>query len=225
MPFIYNEDYSIDHFHFDYRKLINNKQLIENLGHLYFFKDWQKFWLDAFIHNEETSVNNHRQNNWKHQVDDCAKNEYYTYKLVTLEGAFYFNFNIDKADLLVKNNKVGVITVPIDEVFIDPGTVYVLEKKDDPAIPYILKMHSIEEDYICIDGNKRLTSKKINNRIRLVRAYEFTEKHIDQIIDEPVERDFYLFCLEFKMLLNMINSELSQEEIFKSTQIYKLKHF
>ncbi|MEK4049816.1 hypothetical protein [Bacillus sp. FSL K6-2839] len=224
MPFIYNEDYSIDHFHFDYRKLINSKQLIENFGHFYFFKDWQKFWLDTFTRSEESGVNNHRQYNWKRQLDDTNNNQYYTYKLVTLEGDFYFNFNIDRADLLVKNNKVGVITVPIDEVFIDPGTVYIPEKKDDPTIPYILKMHSIEEDYICIDGNKRLTSKKINNRISLVRAYEFTEKHIDQIIDEPVERDFYLFCLEFKMLLNMISSELSQEEIFKSTQLCKLRH-
>ncbi len=233
MPGTFLPSTSTQYIKFDFDGLLKSCESL--FGNLSFFDTWKNYWLNVFLEQDEaikeymkkfpdTNPIVQRMKLIPKQNQPLDGYELYTFEHVTDYGTFYFHFDIAAMNYLKHHQHIPVQEIDLSDIYIDPDTIFLEDKIHDQRFPYFVRMYGTEKPYLCVDGNKRITSR-IKQGHKKFQGYVFTPEHIQNVFFGSFEVFYYVFLYECDLMYRTIQETSDENEVLRCTQLYLQANF
>ncbi|EMT45700.1 hypothetical protein H919_08650 [Anoxybacillus flavithermus AK1] len=132
----------------------------------------------------------------------------------TLPHLHYTKFLTVPMKRLVKANKVKKVTLDCSQFFLDKETIYEKSRVSNNELPYFAPIFDVPQQYIVVDGNKRIMAK-LKNGQRTFTGYAFTPQQVIESFFFELDGWFYRLLAEMSVFSKMIFFKIPYSEIKK----------
>lgn len=218
----------IRYHEFDYKRFLNFAILNLQLRELPFIKEWRDKWNlilkyyddDVKKYIEEHPGTNPIQERLKANPKQFKKrNEMFVHEFNSIDGGtYYFHYDVEKMKRLVKANKVKKVTLDCSQFFLDKETIYEKSRVSNNELPYFAPVFAVPQQYIVVDGNKRIMAK-LKNGQRTFTGYAFTPQQVIESFFFELDGWFYRLLAEISDFSKMLFFKIPHSEIKKHSII------
>lgn len=227
MPVLFTPLTPVKYVEYNFTGLIDS---FDNLfGHLAFFPQWKKYWLDIFLDLDEQAKDYMKKfpnsnpiiQRMKAKPSMLLENyELFQFEHITDYGIYTFHFNVEAMKTIKNTSKIPLETVKLNDLYVDPDTPVLKSKLEDRRKPLLVRIFGIDKAYICADGNKRLKIR-IENGEKKFKCHIFHPHHIENIFFGPQDLYYYTFLYEIEFMYRQILDDPNDEKaVFNVTQLY-----
>ncbi|QFK71671.1 hypothetical protein F7984_10740 [Pradoshia sp. D12] len=227
MPALFTPLTPVKYVEFNFMGLIDS--FGKQFGHLSFFPQWKKYWLDSFLDLDEQIKDYVKEFPNSNPIIQRIKAkpsvsldnyELFQFEHITDYGIYTFHFDVEAMNIIKNNSKIPLETVKLNDLYIDPDTPVLKSKLEDRRKPLLVRMFGIEKAFICADGNKRLKIR-IENGEDNFKCHIFYPQNIEDIFFGPLDLYYYTFLHEIEYMHRQILDHPNDEKaIFNVTQLY-----
>ncbi|MBE5096862.1 hypothetical protein [Bacillus thuringiensis] len=226
MPVSFTPDTPIKITEFDYKGFLDSQSAY--LGEYSFFEKWKEHWLEIFMA-EEAAIKECMERfpgsnpilaRAKHYPNrSIGEYEMYSFDNITPFGTVALHFDVENMKEFLEVNQLEKETLNISQIYVDPETPVIQEKKQDHRIPFFVRMYGTPHSYICVDGNKRVQVRLAEGQTEF-EGYVFYPEHYQTMFVFGVDVNYYILMYELDALFEKKEEGYDEQGIYESTQMY-----
>ena len=229
MPVLFSAMTPVKYIEFDFEKYLDSSKM--TFGHLSFFDEWKRFWLNTFLKLDEDVKDYIQRFPGSNPIMQRIKNypslsdyEMFQFEHKTDSGSFYYHFNVEKMKYIIRNKNISIEEIDLNHLYIDSTTPLLQNKLKDERLPFFIRMFGFNKPFICVDGNKRITAR-IQHGENTFKGYVFYPEDIQELFFGPIDYYFYVFHFEMELMYRQIKDFQGQEErVLQVTQLHLQKN-
>ncbi|TES45503.1 hypothetical protein E2L07_20475 [Halalkalibacterium halodurans] len=147
--------------------------------------------------------------------------EMYKFQYITRYGQFIYHFDVEMVNNLVREQKLPLEKIQLDDLALDLSTKLIKSKLDDKRFPIFLRFYGLDKPYICLDGNKRIQARATLNNENVFKGFViYPTEVINSIFFTEVELLFFVFNFECVNLIYGLQDGWTEKELWEFTQAY-----